>query len=200
MKKVLSLLLGATLLFTGAFNALAWEGEAKTLTSSTGLYTIDIPKDYLPITKETMNELIAEIGESVLKEAGLDTSLLEAMTDPSNKADYVFAPDLSGNLNVQVTVQSGITSELFPLVASQLGSAISAQYEQVGVGKESQEDRGLVEVGDVTFYNYFVNITGADMDQFITCDAEGNMFTMTFTNFDDELKQMILESFTPVQE
>ena len=37
MKKLLPLLLGATLLFTGAFSALAWEGEVKNLTSSTGL-------------------------------------------------------------------------------------------------------------------------------------------------------------------
>ena len=154
----------------------------------------------MPITKTTMDALFSVIGESALEEAGLDSSMLEMMTDPSKKADYVYAPDLSCNLNVQITVQSGITSELLPLIASQLGSAISDQYEQIGVGKESREERGLVEVGDITFYNYFVNIMGADIDQFITCDAGGNMFTMTFTGFDDDLKQMILKSFTLVKE
>lgn len=195
MKKLLSLLLCTAILCAGAFVALAEAVGVKTLISVSGLYTLEIPEDYVLITKETVGAMIDAYGESRLEEAGLDSSVLEMMANSNAMADYVYAPDLSCNLNVQVSVKSGITSELLPLVVSQFDEALSSQYQQIGVPQENQEARGLVERGDTTFYNYYVNIGGLDIDQFMTFDAAGDMFTLTFTAFDEALEQQILSSF-----
>lgn len=199
MKKLLSLLLCAAILCAGAFVALAEEVGVKTLISVSGLYTLEIPEDYVPITEETIGAMLDAYGESRLEEAGLDSSLLdsvlEMMANSNAMMDYVYAPGLSCNLNVQVSAKSGITPELLPLVVSQFDEALSSQYQQIGVPQENQEARGLVESGDTTFYSYHVNIGGLDIDQFMTFDAAGDMFMLTFTAFDEALEQQILSSF-----
>ncbi len=196
MKKLLSVLLCLTLCLSVA--AVAESADVQTITSVTGLFTYDLPADYLVINAETAETLISTFGEKALADAGLDASVLENVD--FSGADYAYTGDLSGNLNVQVTPESGISQSSLESLASMLDKTLTDSYVQFGLTEEDCEPKGVEQIGENTFYIFHVNMMGSSMDQFMTANEAQTMFTITFTNMDEAAERAIVETFKLIEE
>ncbi|MDO4357038.1 MAG: hypothetical protein Q4E13_11070 [Clostridia bacterium] len=196
MKKLLSVLLCLMLCVSAA--AMAESADVQSITSVSGLFTYDLPSDYLVITADTAETIINAYGADMLAEAGMDASILESM-DYAN-TDYAYTSDFSGNLNVQITAESGLSQSMLESLASMLDKSLTDTYVQFGVAEEDCEPRGVEQIGENIFYMFHVNMLGSTMDQFITFNEAQTMFTITCTNMDEAAERAILESFKLIEE
>lgn len=172
------------------------------LTSYSGMYTIDLPLDYLPINENTLADILSVITVETLTEAGMDETSAQAMVNTIAAVDYentdfAFTSDLAGNINGIVTPGIGMTIEILTENADALGATLTAQYAQFGVAESDCESIGMVTTNEnpTQWYAFYVNFMGQTMHQYITCTEAGDQITLTFTGIPEADELMILNSF-----
>ena len=164
-------------------------------TSVTGMFTIEIPEDYIPLDAETTEQIMdmgAELGVG-----DIDLSILEYVDYES--MDYIYSDDWMANFNVQVTQNNGMTQEMLEASADILGETLIEQYAAVNVPEENCYPQGIGEINGNTFYIFFVDIAGSMVHQYMTCNEDGDLFTFSFTDMDEEVEIHVLQSFTMLE-
>ena len=194
MKKTLTLILIFVLLVSCAFA----EGT-QTFVSDTGLFTFEYPADYLALSDSDVAEILADPDRlKVLADSGMDTEFLAGM-DFSN-CECVYAADFVGNMNISCQPDSGLTPELMALLENELVESVKQQYRSMGVTEDDMHYYGILSIGENRFLTLELIFLGNYMVQCLTADANGNIYLLTFTEYDTDAMMMTLESFkTAVQ-
>ncbi len=169
------------------------EGWMLYTSASSELYTIEVPDDYIELSADTLDTLMDTVGEDIFENAGLDLSILGSI-DYSN-TDYLYSADMLSNLNVQISKASGLTQDMIASMKDDLDAQMAATYMAIGVAEEDCEPMDVEQIGENTFYRYTVSMMGSTMHQYIICNEDTDMFTITFTNFDEEIEKEIIESW-----
>ena len=194
MKKTLALVLTLVLLVSCAFA----EGT-QTFVSDTGLFTFEYPADYLALSDSDVAEILADPDRlKALADSGMDTEFLAGM-DLSN-CECVYAADFVGNLNIICQPDSGLTPELMVSLENELVEFVKQQYRSMGVTEDDMHYYGILSIGENRFLTLEFIYLGIDMVLCLTADANGNIYYLTFTEYDADAMMMTLESFkTAVQ-
>lgn len=169
------------------------EGWMLYTSASSELYTIEVPDDYIELSADTLDTLMDTVGEDIFENAGLDLSILGSI-DYSN-TDYLYSADMLSNLNVQISKASDLTQDMITSMKDDLDAQMAATYMAIGVAEEDCEAMDVEQIGENTFYRYTVSMMGSTMHQYIICNEDTDMFTITFTNFDEEIEKEIIESW-----
>lgn len=169
------------------------EGWMLYTSAASELYTIEVPEDYLEMSADTLDTLMETVGADVFEKAGIDISVLGEI-DYSN-TDYLYTADMLGNLNVQISKASGLTQEALESMKESLDDQLTTTYVSMGVAEENCEPMEIEQIGDYSFYCYHVSMMDSTMHQYIICNEDTDMFTITFTNIDEETEKEIIESF-----
>lgn len=194
MKKTLALVLTLVLLVSCAFA----EGT-QTFVSDTGLFTFEYPADYLALSDSDVAEIMADPDRlKALADSGMDTEFLAGM-DFSN-CECVYAADFVGSLNISCQPDSGLTPELMASLENELVVFVKQQYQSMGVTEDDMHYYGILSIGENRFFTLEFIYFGIDMVLCLTADANGNMYYLTFSEYDADAMKMALESFkTAVQ-
>ena len=197
MKKIITLVLCVLLCFSTI--AVAEEAAApQAVTSVTGLFTVELPEGYQALSTDLIQAAMDKFGSKELQNANYDISALQNLDLTSG--DYYYSEDFSRNFNVQVAPESGITTDTLESMADSLGLSLTEAYVDFGAAEEDCEAVGIELIGERPFYVYRVVLLKQPLSQYITADANGNMYTLTFTNMEEEAVPAILTSFQLVEE
>ena len=194
MKKTLALVLTLVLLVSCAFA----EGT-QTFVSDTGLFTFEYPADYLALSDSDVAEILADPDRlKALADSGMDTEFLAGMD--FSKCECVYAADFVGNMNIICQPDSGLTPELMVSLENELVEFVKQQYRSMGVTEDDMHYYGILSIGENRFLTLEFIYLGIDMVLCLTADANGNIYYLTFTEYDADAMMMTLESFkTAVQ-
>lgn len=197
MKKIITWVLCVLLCFSTI--AVAEEAAApQAVTSVTGLFTVELPEGYQALNADLIQAAMDKFGSKELQNANYDISALQDLDLTSG--DYYYSEDFRRNFNVQVAADSGITVDTLESMAEQLGLSLTEAYVEFGAAEEDCEAVGVEQIGERPFYVYRVVLLKQPLAQYITADANGTMYTLTFTNVEEEVVQAVLTSFQPVEE
>lgn len=190
MKKIIAIALCLMLCLTAA-------AFAETHTSVTGAFTIDVPDDWYVIdSAETLQEVL-DAGKSVMQDQGLANDQLLATLENVDYTtmDYFYTSDFTGSLNVITTPDSGLTADMLVSLKDSLDQSLIESYVNVGATEENCLPQDPVTLGNYTFYRFEVkDFLGSDISQYITCDSQNTMFTVTFTGVDQATMEAVVAS------
>lgn len=180
--------------------------ELTDYTSVTGTFTCKIPSDPIVMSGLDQEALMNLLDVETISEGiGVDAEAAQTMIDAIaamdySSADFIYTGNFMGNLNIQVTSDSGMTPAMLSMASSVLDQQLIASYGTMGVAEEDCAPQGIVTIGENpnTWYKFTLVFGGQPMAQYITCNDEGTMFTLTFTNFPEEQELAIVESFEMV--
>lgn len=211
MKKLIAGLLCLMLLCTGAFaEKTARQYTIKnpqTATSVTGMFTFEVPQEYHVFNAEYAQEFLSSHTAADLTEL-LDASeekaqaLLNMLSSIDfSAADYVYAEDFSSNINIQVAYDTGMSQEFLVEYASTLNSILTEQTVAMGLTEEDCCPMGVAPVGSnpMIWYGFSTNLHGVYTYQYMTCDDNGTLFTVSMTGVPQGVEMAFLESFTVVK-
>ena len=212
MKKLLSVLLCLMLLCTGvcaSAERMYPLEESQTLTSVSGLFTCELPADYLILTDDLVTDLLNAVSEALQDEEndyGIDAATAEQMASilsnvDVSTSDYVYDQDFTANMNVQTMADSGMTQEDLETYCDSLADSLTNQYLGFGASEEDCQPIGMVTIGNnsIRWYQYNVNLLGAPMQQYMGCNENGDFIVLTFSNFPEGVVNAVLESFAWIQ-
>ncbi len=190
MKKTLTLVLALMLLVSCA----CAEVTTCTFVSQTGLFTYSYPDGYFPLNGSIMTELLNDPeAQQAIAETGLNMEAFAALD--FSTLEYLYAPDFVGDLNVNVAVGAGLSMDLLVLLQDTLMDTFRQQYAAMGINTDALEFCGFPVFGENSYFCYTLNYLGVTVEQYIICDEAGNMYYLTFTDFDEAAKDMVLSSF-----
>ena len=190
MKKIFALVLALMLLVSSA----CAEVTTCTFVSRTGLFTYAYPDGYIPLNADIMTEILADPeAQQELSDIGLNMEAFAALDFTT--LEYLYAPDFIGNLNVNVTVGAGLSMDLLVLLQDTLMDTFRQQYAAMGISEDALTFCGFPVFGENSYFAYTLNYMGVTVEQYIICDEVGNMYYLSFTNFDEAAKDMVLSSF-----
>lgn len=190
MKKTLALVLALMLLVSCA----CAEVTTCTFVSQTGTFTYEYPDGYFPINNDIMAEMLTDPeAQQELADMGLNMEALASLD--FSTLEYLYAPDFIGNLNVNINLDAGITMDTLMLLQDAFLDAFRQQYASMGISEDAITFIGYPSFGENTYFAYTVNYLGVTVEQYIICDESGNMYYLSFTNFDEAARDMVLNSF-----
>lgn len=179
-------------------------GEVMPYESVSGLFFMEIPNDYIALDSVVFQEITSAISSMDADEFqsfyNLDyeaASALFSSIDPALIAgcDYIFAPDLVGNMNVISTPDLGITQDALAAFNDVLIPQLTAQYVSLGAAEESCIGLGVVTYGNNDYIGFSVElVVGTPTYQYITANANGDMIVFSFGGITEEVIASILES------
>jgi len=206
MKKVLALIMALAMLLCGCAalaETAADTQETQTLNSVTGLFTLEIPADYIIFDAELVQMLIGDLGVDYFVENGLDEGTAQmvidtfAQIDPTTQ-DFVYAPDFVSNMNAMASAPAGLTRDMLPLVKDALDETLTAQYvSMMGLAEEDCVPMDIITIGenDYNCYAFGVNAFGTFLIQYITFADDGTQICLTFTGIEKEITDAIMDTF-----
>ena len=194
MKKILALVLALVLALMLLVSSACAEVTTCTFVSRTGLFTYAYPDGYIPLNADIMTEILADPeAQQELSDIGLNMEAFAALDFTT--LEYLYAPDFIGNLNVNVTVGAGLSMDLLVLLQDTLMDTFRQQYAAMGISEDALMFCGFPVFGENSYFAYTLNYMGVTVEQYIICDNAGNMYYLSFTNFDEAAKDMVLSSF-----
>ncbi len=198
MKKFVSILLSMLLLFT-AVTALA-----EPITSVSGLFTYELPENCIKVDAALLETLVKQLEAEDYEDAvGMDKEAAQNMMAALEQvdlstADLMYTNDLTGNANMLVTPDVGLTRAFLPLIKSEFDKQLAIQYSAMGIAEEDIQPQELATFGGIQYYVLYLNLMGTPIHLYITYDDAGNQLTFTFTNFDEETEKALMESIVLV--
>lgn len=211
MKKLIAALLCLMLLCTAAVaettERLYTIENPQTAGSVTGMFSYEVPQEYRVFTEEYAAEFLSSHTAADL--AGLLNSdeakaqrLLDMLSSIDfSAADYVYADDFSANINIQVAYDTGMSQEFLVEYASTLNSILTEQTVNMGLTEEDCCPMGVAPVGSnpMIWYGFSTKLYGVYTYQYMTCDDNGTLFTVSMTGVPQNVEMAFLESFTVVK-
>ncbi|MDO4357039.1 MAG: hypothetical protein Q4E13_11075 [Clostridia bacterium] len=196
MKKTLALVL--CVLLCASVVALAEDASpSQTVTSVTGLFTVDLPEGYAPLSTELIQSAMDKFGSKELEKAQYDISALQDLD--LTAGDYYYSDDFARNFNVQIAEGSGITLDMLETQADQLGEILTESYVAFGLSEKDCETVGVEVIGETPFLLFNVTMLNQEVHQYITVDDNETMYTLTFTNMNDA-ERAVVETFHLIEQ
>ena len=201
MKKLFSAILMLALMLS--CTAWAESAEVQTVESQTGLFTMEIPADYLVMNGELAELMMNSADEDALAEyfdaQGVDGSTFMDARDSYDFAnfegrDMVIGPDIISNMNTTVAENTGMTMEMFEQMGEMLGEQMIQMYVSMGIPAEACSVGGMMTFGENEYFALFINQGELAMHQYILIDEETTMITFTFIGFEPAAEESILAS------
>jgi len=208
MKKLIAALLCLMLLCTAAVAETTDRQytieNPQTAESVTGMFTYEVPQEYHVFTEEYAAEFLgshtaADLAGILNADETKAQRLLDMLSGIDfSTADYVYAEDFSSNINIQVAYDTGMSQEFLVQYASTLDAMLTEQTIAMGLTEEDCCPMGIAPVGNnpLIWYGFSTRIYGVYTYQYMTCDDNGTLFTVSMTGVPQDVEMAFLESFT----
>ena len=186
MKKTLALILTVMFLCFAC-------AENGTYVSDTGLFSYQYPEGYTPLSSSTIDEVLADPNmKAFFDAADFDVSSLKS--DDGTLMEYLYAPDFTGNMNIVTQPGSSMNMMYIRLLQDNLYQLYAEQYKAFGA--DNIEFLGFPEFGTNAYFGLKMTMMGFNVEQYLICDNNGTLCIFTFTAFDEEARDTVLNSFT----
>lgn len=199
MKKILSLLLAAMLLL--AIPALAEEAPAtQTITTADGLYTFEVPADFITINVQVMQETYTDF---TLRSAGYQygltgTEMLTQGADYVTPENTVMVASIDGKHALRLSsIEPFATPAELLALKPWMDALVTRLYTDAGVAQEDIHPMEVRIAGGLQWYVVQIDLVGAQMHIAIISDGQ-RMYELYIISPDDQLFWQVEGSLAPV--
>jgi len=199
MKKILSLLLAAMMLL--AIPALAEEAPAtQTITTADGLYTFEVPADFITINVQVMQETYTDFTQrSAGYQYGLTgTEMLTQGADYVTPENTVMAGSIDGKHTLRLSsIEPFATPAELLELKPWMDALVTRLYTDAGVAQEDIHPMEVRIAGGLQWYVVQIDLVGAQMHIAIISDGQ-RMYELYIISPDDQLFWQVEGSLAPV--